>query len=87
MLTIKRIFINEVVFNYLAQNGFDGLMNEELKCSCHLAQSNNILGCEKLNCNCIPAYSEESPACFKMQSWKPMVSFENYPITEEVNNE
>jgi len=45
--------VREIVNNYLKENGFDGLVNDELECYCNIEE---MYECECVSYNCKVEY-------------------------------
>ena len=43
----------EIIYNYLKDNGYDGLCDDSMECGCGLDE---LMLCEIFDINCTPAY-------------------------------
>lgn len=58
---VKTTNVKTIVYNWLRENGYDGLFNENAECSCDL---NDLMCCGNAGIDlCVPAYKLDCKGC------------------------
>lgn len=69
MMSEKVFFINDVLYQYIWDNDYDGLINHKKSCACDRNHCEQIFTCEDICCDCMPAFKDKND-CLK--SYKPV---------------